>query len=75
MFTGIVEEMGRVVRLTKLADVLLWNGERGEGWELVIAAGVAVGAAQALVLRKAGCEETESPPVLLANHVVIPTGG
>lgn len=36
MFTGIVEEMGTVVSLTKAGDVLLWNGDKGEGWVLVI---------------------------------------
>lgn len=40
MFTGIIEEIGRVVSLTKAGDVLLWNGERGEGWVLVIAASI-----------------------------------
>lgn len=40
MFTGIIEEMGRVVSLVKASDILLWNGERGEGWVLTIAAKV-----------------------------------
>jgi riboflavin synthase len=40
MFTGIVEEMGAVVSLTKAGDVLLWNGEVGEGWVLTLSARV-----------------------------------
>jgi riboflavin synthase len=45
MFTGIVEEMGRVVSLTKAGDVLMWDGSRGEGWILVIAASVVLNGA------------------------------
>ncbi|DBA04106.1 TPA: hypothetical protein N0F65_004214 [Lagenidium giganteum] len=36
MFTGIVEEMGTVVSMQERDDLLLWNGERGTGWELVV---------------------------------------
>lgn len=40
MFTGIVEEIGFVVRLVRSDAVLLWNGETGEGWVLTIKGGV-----------------------------------
>jgi riboflavin synthase len=48
MFTGIVEEMGRVVSLVKADDVLMWDGTRGAGWILtvrcaVVCAGAYVG--------------------------------
>jgi riboflavin synthase len=38
MFTGIVEEMGSVLRLVQVDDLVLWNGERGSGWVLTISA-------------------------------------
>jgi len=40
MFTGIVEEMGEVVSLTRVPDAKLWDGSVGEAVTLVIAAGV-----------------------------------
>ena len=36
MFTGIVEEMGRVVRCEKLSTMELWDGSTGTGWLLAI---------------------------------------
>ena len=36
MFTGIVEEIGCVLSLTRRPDILLWDGSTGEGWVLVI---------------------------------------
>lgn len=36
MFTGIVEEIGKVVELRRVPDLLLWDGSRGEGTELAI---------------------------------------
>ena len=36
MFTGIVEEMGTVVKLEKRNDMLLWDGSTGEGTELTV---------------------------------------
>jgi hypothetical protein len=45
MFTGIIEEIGTVVSLTKDPSIILWNGDRGEGWILVIRATVALGGA------------------------------
>ncbi|CAI5711262.1 unnamed protein product [Hyaloperonospora brassicae] len=36
MFTGIVEEIGAVASLRERADLLLWNGERSAGVELVV---------------------------------------
>jgi riboflavin synthase len=36
MFTGIVEELGTVVSMQERADLRLWNGETGRGWELVV---------------------------------------
>lgn len=38
MFSGIVEEMGSVVRLEKRENLPLWDGTVGEGWELEVAA-------------------------------------
>ena len=38
MFSGIVEEMGKVKVLEKKSDMQLWDGSIGEGWELEIAA-------------------------------------
>ena len=32
VFTGIVEEMGTVVSLVELSDMVLWDGSRGAGW-------------------------------------------
>ncbi len=36
MFTGIVEEMGKVVSLETKDDMLLWDGSRGKGTEMVV---------------------------------------
>ncbi len=36
MFTGIVEEIGKVLSFEKRSDVLLWDESRGEGYVLVI---------------------------------------
>lgn len=36
MFTGIVEEMGTVVSLEEREDMLLWDGSKGKGTELVV---------------------------------------
>ncbi|RLN65478.1 hypothetical protein BBJ29_001135 [Phytophthora kernoviae] len=36
MFTGIIEEIGTVVAMQERDDLLLWNGERGTGFELVV---------------------------------------
>lgn len=36
MFTGIIEEIGRVLSFEKRSDVLLWDESRGEGYVLVI---------------------------------------
>lgn len=41
MFTGIIEEMGTVTAMVQRDDLLLWNGERGEGWELSVRCPVA----------------------------------
>ncbi|GAB9470889.1 hypothetical protein Gpo141_00008119 [Globisporangium polare] len=38
MFTGIIEEIGHVVGMVERDDLLLWNGERGQGWELTVKA-------------------------------------
>ena len=38
MFTGIVEEMGKVVSLETRGDMELWDGTRGEGTEMVVEA-------------------------------------
>ena len=40
VFTGIVEEMGTVVSLAQLADMVLWDGSRGAGWVLTVQADV-----------------------------------
>ena len=40
VFTGIVEEMGTVVSLVELSDMVLWDGSRGTGWVLTVAADV-----------------------------------
>ena len=40
MFTGIIEEMGKVLSLTKQKNILLWDGSQGEGWVLVIQASI-----------------------------------
>ena len=45
MFSGIVEEMGTVRRLEKVARVEQWDGSVGEGWELEIDAAEALGQA------------------------------
>ena len=42
MFTGIVEEIGRVVSLTKSPAIALWDGSTGEGWVLVISCALAL---------------------------------
>uniref|UniRef100_A0AAV1THN9 Riboflavin synthase n=1 Tax=Peronospora matthiolae TaxID=2874970 RepID=A0AAV1THN9_9STRA len=42
MFTGIIEEIGTVVSMQERQDLLLWNGERGTGFELVVAVTVAL---------------------------------
>ena len=42
MFTGIVEEIGRVVSLTKSPSITLWDGSTGEGWVLVISCALAL---------------------------------
>ena len=36
MFTGIVEEMGTVVKLDERDDMVLWDGSTGEGTELTV---------------------------------------
>ncbi len=36
MFTGIVEEMGTVVSLEEREDMILWDGSKGKGTELVV---------------------------------------
>lgn len=38
VFSGIVEEVGTVVSLDESADVELWDGSRGAGAVLVVAA-------------------------------------
>lgn len=40
MFTGIVEELGTVLSLTKSSTVAQWDGSVAEGWTLVIGAAV-----------------------------------
>ena len=42
MFTGIVEEIGHVVSLTKSASITLWDGSTGEGWVLVVSCKLAL---------------------------------
>ncbi|KAG8468579.1 hypothetical protein KFE25_013662 [Diacronema lutheri] len=36
MFSGIVEEMGRVESLAERTDMKLWDGTIGSGWELAV---------------------------------------
>ena len=36
MFTGIVEEMGTVVKLEERDDMVLWDGSKGKGTELTV---------------------------------------
>lgn len=36
MFTGIVEEMGTVVSLEERDDMVLWDGTKGKGTELIV---------------------------------------
>lgn len=36
MFTGIVEEMGKVVSMEERDDMTLWDGSKGSGTELVV---------------------------------------
>lgn len=45
MFTGIVEEMGTVVSLEERNDMILWDGSKGSGTELVVKADVVLGEA------------------------------
>lgn len=40
MFTGIVEEMGKVVSLEERDDMILWDGSKGKGTEIVVEANV-----------------------------------
>ena len=40
MFTGIVEEMGKVVSLNERDDMTLWDGSKGKGTEIVVEADV-----------------------------------
>jgi hypothetical protein len=40
MFTGIIEEMGKVVSLEERDDMPLWDGTKGKGTELVVEANV-----------------------------------
>ena len=42
MFTGIVEEIGRVLSLTRSESIQLWDGTTGEGYVLVVAAQLAL---------------------------------
>lgn len=42
MFTGIVEEMGTVVDLEELDDMVLWDGSKGKGTELTVKGPVAM---------------------------------
>lgn len=42
VFSGIVEEMGRVVSLTHASDVRLWDGRIGAGCVLVVSAAAAL---------------------------------
>jgi len=42
MFSGIVEEMGKVRKLEKVARLEQWDGSVGEGWELEVEASVAL---------------------------------
>jgi hypothetical protein len=45
MFTGIVEEMGKVVSLEERDDMILWDGSKGKGTEIVVEANVVMGGA------------------------------
>ena len=38
MFTGIVEEMGTVLKLEETDDVTLWDGSTGKGTQLTVQA-------------------------------------
>lgn len=40
MFTGIVEEMGEVVKLEERDDMTLWDGSKGAGTELTVKGGI-----------------------------------
>jgi len=40
MFTGIVEEMGEVVKLEQRDDMVLWDGSTGKGTELTVKANI-----------------------------------
>ncbi|CAI5711858.1 unnamed protein product [Peronospora effusa] len=42
MFTGIIEEIGTVMSMQERHDLLLWNGERGTGFELLVHVKVAL---------------------------------
>ena len=42
VFSGIVEEQGHVVSLSRCAELRLWDGTLGDGWVLVIRARVAL---------------------------------
>jgi riboflavin synthase len=42
MFTGIIEEIGEVVSVDRMARVLLWDGTEGEGFVLVVRAAKAL---------------------------------
>ena len=42
MFSGIVEEMGKVSKLEKVPRLKQWDGTVGEGWELEVEAAVAL---------------------------------
>ena len=46
MFSGIVEEMGKVASLEKRTDIELWDGTVGEGWELVVEADEVISTAE-----------------------------
>lgn len=45
MFTGIVEEMGKVVSLEERDDMILWDGSKGKGTEIVVEANVVMNGA------------------------------
>jgi riboflavin synthase len=36
VFTGIVEEQGEVLSMSKVPDLAMWDGSIGEGWVLVV---------------------------------------
>ena len=40
MFTGIIEEMGEVLSLETKDDMVLWDGSKGSGTEMIIKGGV-----------------------------------